>query len=603
MSAAAEFVPRQLPRRVAGTPGNGHRVPAPVQAVVRRKLAETIDLATGEVPDDVIRWAMVTANTTRRTIQRYAMQERVRLGKKLLGQAPADSGEDDLLGIRSLAVGARPKFRMTRELLKEVSEYPSPAKAWDTLHDDPTHVLSRVSRSTFYEALDECNGATRHAVKRGVDGMRAREMHTQRLRHITRVNESWSIDEFDAKVDVLVGGRLVQPKVLSFIDEAEGLVVGYTALQAAAASDDVCALFASSVIGWEADGVKVSGAPLYIHSDQGGPLIGDGTRRRVAFCGTALDPGASRRPQHNGGHERFQRTLLEELKKVRGSRRAPKDRAGEDYDDGVATWDEFIAALDAAMGHMRFVHRPKAGRHPGRTAFEVYREKVAAGDVARLDVEAAGIAECAMPLGTRKNEPRKGVYVRGEYYTGYGLAVWNRHAEVEVRVLPGNPALAFVFDTDGTFISRVWHPDHLPDDEAWAIVTLSETREKFWHAAHSARAKKRAAGGGPKPADDAGVSVMPLAPTDTATTTATVAALADADALRELLSDPAVATVLRGLLADNDSATPASDDADDGAPPAPATASAAAPDGAAATTTPCTTRQLADILNPEGTKQ
>ncbi len=529
---------------------HGHRIPIPVQRQVRRELAAVV--RTGErLPADVVDRAMQLTGATRRTIQRWADDERRRLIVEL-DEQPELAAEQVLLGLRAIAAGGRPRFRATRALIEEVTAYPSLAAAYATLHDTPGHPVERVSRSTFYAALADVHPAVGHGRRHGTHRLRETEMHLQRVRRIVRVNESWSTDEFDTKVDVEVGGVLVSPKVVSFRDEATGLPVGYVVLPHAATSDDVVALFGSCVIGWEADGVAVHGAPRRVRSDQGAPFISEDTRRRLAYCGTTLDPTASYNPQANGAQERFHRDLLEELMKVRANSRRAKDRRKQPYADGAATFDEVVAAVDAVMANRRFVHRPAGGRHAGQTALQVYGQRVAEGRVERLDVDDAGLAETALPLrNLRKVEPRKGVYVRGEYFTSYTLAAWGRQQDVQVRVLPAHPEMAFVFDNAGDFIATVWHPDALPAEDALAIIRLREERERWVDGMHKRTAAARGTAAGAAPADDGGRTVIPGSPEVSTPAPAAPplhpATLAAAPELRELLTSPALLTALRAL--------------------------------------------------------
>jgi hypothetical protein len=202
------------------------------------------------------------------------------------------------------------------------------------------------------------------------------------------------------------------------------------------------------------------------------------------------------------------------------------------------------------MAHQRFVHRPLTGRHARQTALEVYGKRLADGRVERVEVHEEGLAETATPLpGLRTNEPRKGVYVRGEYFTSYALAQWNRHEDVEVRVLPANPDVAFVFDSAGTFLATVWHPDHLPAEDAHAIVQLRQDRENWAEGMHRRRAAARATTAG-VPARDAGnATVVPATPTTTPPPAAPVdpTSLAMAPELQTLLTSPALLHAVRSL--------------------------------------------------------
>jgi hypothetical protein len=298
------YLPKQRSRSASGRlrGDHGHRVPAVIQRQVRKELADAVRTG-GRIPSELLHRAMQLTGATQRTIQRWADEERRRLIAQM-DEQPGQSRDDVLLGLRAVAAGDRPKFRMTPQLVEEVAAYPSVAEAYAQLHDTPGHPVQGVGRSTFYAALADVHPAARHARLHGVRKMRQHEMHLQRIRQVIRVNESWSTDEFDTKVNVLHHGIQVSPKVLSFRDEATGLPVGYIVLPGAATSDDVTALFGSSVIGWEADGVRVSGAPRRVHCDQGAPFLGDDTRRRLAACGTtSTRPPATtpRRTAHTSG--------------------------------------------------------------------------------------------------------------------------------------------------------------------------------------------------------------------------------------------------------------------------------------------------------------
>jgi hypothetical protein len=110
--------------------------------------------------------------------------------------------------------------------------------------------------------------------------------------------------------------------------------------------------------------------------------------------------------------------------------------------------------------------------------------------------------------------------------------------------------VASVFDAAGKFLATVWHPDHLPAQDAHAIVRLRQERENWVDGMQRRVATTRATITGVPPSDDGGVPVaatMPAVSNPAPVTPADPRALAFAPELQSLLTNPALLAAVRGL--------------------------------------------------------
>ncbi|QWC83724.1 hypothetical protein KLP28_08675 [Nocardioidaceae bacterium] len=354
------------------------------------------------------------------------------------------------------------------------------------IHADPTHRLHHYSRSALYGAWDNVSKAVREGARKGSAAQRAIEA-TWPLTGRERVNETWSIDEYDLKLSARnENGELIEPKLLLIRDRASGLPLAYSVLPYGARGEDTGVLLAAAAIGYSCPDprdpsrtVEVSGVARLLVSDQHGNLIGTDAKAAARRLGIGNDPIASHTPQSNGDHEQMHLSLVGHFADGAGSRRGWKNIADERLDHGELPFEAVVAEVDDWFA--TYIATPyQSGPYAGRSRLEVYadlraQEQVYEGPTLTEEDEGA----VARYAGERTYDATRGLHFEGRYWLSNTLADTAKPGErITLRQLL-DPDTLYAYDRKGRFIGTVSPRDEAPVGEVEKGHQHRAQRDRF----------------------------------------------------------------------------------------------------------------------------
>tara|TARA_Y100000815_G_scaffold225710_1_gene213354 strand:+ start:159 stop:2021 length:1863 start_codon:yes stop_codon:yes gene_type:complete len=354
------------------------------------------------------------------------------------------------------------KLQLTQDEIAFFGQAKPLRNAIAAVRADPTNRLSHYSESTLYAAWGNVTASVRAGARDGAAAQRALEA-TWPLTGRDRINETWSIDEYDLKVRSRdERGAPIEPKLLCIRDRASGLPLAYTVLKHGARGADTGVLLAAAALGFttthpdDANGtLEVSGVARLLVSDQGGALLGDEARAAARRLGIGNSPIASHTPQSNGDHEQMHQSLLAHFGNGPGSRRGWTDIAGQRADHGDLPFDTVVE--EVGNWFATYITRPfQGGPHKGRSRLGVYADLTAAGDVydgPTLTEEDEG--SVGYWVGERTYDATRGLHYDNQYWLSSALAdAANPGERITLRQLI-DPGTLYAYDSKGRFIGTV----------------------------------------------------------------------------------------------------------------------------------------------------
>lgn len=240
------------------------------------------------------------------------------------------------------------RLQLTPDEIAFFASHTNDIEAIEAVRADPNSRLRHYAPSTLYAAWQNVSEPIRVGAKRGSARQRAIKA-TYPLTGTDAINETWSIDEYDLKVQAVHEGVVVHPKALIVRERHSGTPLSMVVMPRAANGRDTGRVLAAAAIGYTVTHpydptreLRVAGVARYLNSDQGGPFLGDDGAAAARRLGIGLNTIPSHQPQANGDHEVMHQSLLRHFADGPGSRRGWTDRAGNRLDHGAVPFDTVV---------------------------------------------------------------------------------------------------------------------------------------------------------------------------------------------------------------------------------------------------------------------
>ncbi len=492
---------------------HGNRLSPPMKARIIADLEETLeDFGVVTVADkkECAKAAGVTLRTVNRVWERRMLNE-LHIRQREYGQQhQQDDEQDDELtgcvetcdddnhgrGCRGSLDDEAPawmvkfnergrKLQLTRSEIALFTSHSHTNDAIAAVRAIDGHRLNHYCDATLYKAWGNVSEPIRVGARYNSTRQRAIE-GTWPLSGRDMVNDSWSIDEYDLKVNAHLRGHVVQPKLLVVRDRFSGLPLARLVLHRAARATDVARVLGAAAIGYTVPGyhpdgsdLRVSGVARYLNSDQATVFIGDEALDAARKLGISNDPSPSNQPQANGDHEVMHQTLLRYFADGGGWRRGWEDRAGKAFDHGLPPYEAILESVDEVFTQLIEAAITK-GQHKGMTRLDAYARGLDEGLVYEgpviTEADEAGLAQFVV---SRQYDPTRGIELGGRYFLSQELA--NRAVKSQLLHVHQlvDPDVIYVFDTHGRFIATAGLRDNPDPADQHGLLADRAKREAF----------------------------------------------------------------------------------------------------------------------------